>query len=253
MGGADPGLGVGEVAHHGRPPLVPRNELHARRERQPPIHRHDVADDHPRPREARAAPGTWRSAPCRARLCRPGAKRDVSRTARFGVDETKRRRNTLMPAHSLISCPAHAPRPASPGPRRRTGDRPALRPRPRRGRERPARRRGLRLVTRVAFGALGPHPAGCAENERLLAEELAAVGAADAVARTHAAFGPLNAASKRRAPTGRSGRCRGPARRQRFRLLVGLLSAYDLICRWAYGLTCRSGGGGIMASAAPVG
>ncbi len=31
------------------------------------------------------------------------------------------------------------------------------------------------------------------------------------------------------------------------------LSAYDLMCRWAYCLTCRSRGGLIMASAAPVG
>jgi hypothetical protein len=31
------------------------------------------------------------------------------------------------------------------------------------------------------------------------------------------------------------------------------LSAYDLTCRWVYGLTCRSRGGLIMASAAPVG
>src|SRR4051812_38431206 len=31
------------------------------------------------------------------------------------------------------------------------------------------------------------------------------------------------------------------------------VSAYDLMCRWAYGLTCRSRGGLIMASAAPVG
>ena len=35
-----------------------------------------------------------------------------------------------------------------------------------------------------------------------------------------------------------------------YRLTV---SAYDLMCRWVYGLTCRSRGALIMASAAPAG
>jgi hypothetical protein len=36
------------------------------------------------------------------------------------------------------------------------------------------------------------------------------------------------------------------------RAVIPGLSAYDLMCRWLYGLTCRSRGGVIMASAALV-
>lgn len=35
--------------------------------------------------------------------------------------------------------------------------------------------------------------------------------------------------------------------------VTGLLSAYDLMCRWPYDLTCRCSSVGIMAWAAPVG